>query len=325
MFSISALKEKIPQQVLSLFNDTFTPSQNNKILLAIRTPRISSFRINRIKTDIIKIGEIINGIKALGLKVKPISFINDAYQFEGKINQLLKSDYVKSGKIYIQSIASMLPPIILNPKDNEKILDIASAPGSKTTLISSFMNNTGSIDAVEPDFTRIERLKYNANILGALNINFIKNNGENFCKNKIKYYDRSLADVPCSGEGRFNIYDKKSYSTWKIKDIYKYSTLQKKLLRSSILSTKINGVIVYSTCTMNVIENELIIDSMLNDKEFKIEILPIEKKYKNLPESINPILKWENQYFHSSINNALRILPSQRIEGFFICKIMRVK
>ncbi len=325
MVSISVLKEKIPQQALSLFNDTFTPSQYNKILLAIRSSKISSFRINRIKIDTIQTGKIINELKAFGIKVKPINFIKNAFQFEGKTNQLLKSDFVKSGKIYIQSIASMLPSIILNPKDNEKILDIAAAPGSKTTLISSLINNTGSIDAVEPDFTRMERLKYNANILGAFNINFIKNNGEIFCKNKIKYYDRTLADVPCSGEGRFDISDKRSYSIWKLKNIDKYSNLQKKLLKSAISATKINGIIVYSTCTMNVIENENVINSMLNDQEFKIKILPLEKKYKDLTESINPILKWENKTFDSSIIHALRILPSQRIEGFFICKMMRIK
>lgn len=325
MISISALKEKIPDDALLLFNKTFSPSQYNKILLAIRSIRISTFRINRIKVANNKTGEIIEGLKKIGLKIKPVGFIKDAYQFEGKINKLLNSDFVKSGKIYLQSLASMIPPLILNPEENENILDIASAPGSKTTQIASLMKNTGIIDAVEPDFTRMERLKYNAATLGAKNINFIKDHGENINNNKKNYYDRSLVDTPCSGEGRFNIFDKKTYSAWGKKNILKYSNIQKKLLRSTILSTKINGIIVYSTCTLNVIENENIVNTILDDNEFEIKILPIEKKYKDLTESINPILKWEDQNFHPSINNSLRILPSNRIEGFFICKMIKIK
>ena len=325
MISISDLKGKIPQEALSLFNKTFIPVHYNKILLAIRSARYSSFRINRIKVENNKTRELIDGLKKIGIKTKPIDFIKDFYMFDGKISKLMNSEYVKSGKIYLQSLASMLPPIILNPEENDNILDIASAPGSKTTQISSLLKNSGSIDAVEPDFTRMERLKYNAKILGATNINFIKNRGENLYKNKKNYYDKSLVDAPCSGEGRFNIFDKKTYSSWKKKNILNYSNLQKKLLRSTILATKINGIIVYSTCTLNAIENENVINAILNNNEFKIKILPIEKKYKNISESIQPILKWEDQSFHPSINNALRILPSKRIEGFFICKMIKIK
>jgi NOL1/NOP2/sun family putative RNA methylase len=324
MISISDLKTKIPEKALSLFSKTFTPSQYNKILLAIRSYRISTFRINRIKVTDSEIRSIIDGIKKIGFKIKPIEFIKDSFEFEGKINKLLNSDYVKSGKIYLQSLASMIPPLILNPEKNDNILDIASAPGSKATQISSILQNNGSIDAVEPDFTRMERLKYNANILGAVNINFIKDYGENIYKYKDKFYDKSLVDAPCSGEGRFNISDKKSYSTWKEKNINKYSNLQKKLLKSAILSTKINGIIIYSTCTLNVIENENVINSILNNKEIEVKILSIEDKFKNISESICPILKWGDHIFHPSINNALRIMPSKRIEGFFICKLKRI-
>ncbi len=325
MIPISTIKSKIPEEALSLFQNTFTPSQYNKILLAIRAKRYSTFRINRIKSDNEISREILNGLKKSGFKIMPVSFIKDAYQFEGNINKLLKSDYVNEGKIYLQSIASLIPPLILQPEENQKILDIAAAPGSKTTQISALMNNTGSIDAVEPDYIRMERLKYNTDILGATNIKLINGHGENIYFDKKNYYDKTLADVPCSGEGRFNIFDRKTYSDWRKRDINKYSNLQKKLLKSAIFSTKINGIIVYSTCTMNIFENENVIDNILNEEGFKVEILPVEKKFKEITESIPPILKWKELSFDPSISNALRIIPSERIEGFFICKIKRIQ
>lgn len=325
MISISNIIAKMPKDALSLFQNTFTPSQYNKILLAIRAKRYSTFRINRIKSDNEISRQVLNELKRSGIKLKPVSFIKDVYQFEGKTNALLKSSFVNEGKIYLQSIASLIPPLILQPEENENVLDIAAAPGSKTAQISALMNNTGSIFAVEPDYIRMERLKYNIEILGATNIRFIKGYGENIYLDKKDYYDKTLADVPCSGEGRFNIFDRKTYSGWRKKEIYKYSNLQKKLLKSAILSTRINGIIVYSTCTMNVIENENVINSSLKGDGFKIEILPIEKKFKEIIESIPPILKWKELSFNSSIKNALRIIPSKRIEGFFICKIKRIQ
>ena len=79
MISITDLKEKIPEEALSLLSKTFQPPLYNKILLAIRSPRSSTFRLNRIKIDKKKTREIIESIKALGFKVKPVDFIRDSY------------------------------------------------------------------------------------------------------------------------------------------------------------------------------------------------------------------------------------------------------
>ena len=82
---------------------------------------------------------------------------------------------------------------------------------------------------------------------------------------------------------------------------------------------------MYSTCTLNVSENEEVINSLFDDNNFKIKILEIENKYKNLAESINPFLKNEDKIFNQEIKKALRIIPSKRFEGFFICKIKRIE
>jgi 16S rRNA (cytosine1407-C5)-methyltransferase len=261
-----------------------------------------------------------------GFKVKNVHYLPDAFQLDSNNDgKLLKTSLADEGKIYLQSLSSQIPAFILEPKENEKILDMAASPGSKTTQIAAMMRNTGSIDAVEPDFVRMERLMFNVKTLGATNVTFFKTDGADFCKDKTDVYDRVLADVPCSGEGRFSIYDRNSYGRWKPSLVEKLATLQKKLLRSAILSVKPGGIVVYSTCTLNAIENEKNIDWALKQTDFKIKIIPVSDKFKTLPDSIEPIMNFRTERYDNRIKSCLRILPSENLEGFFICKIQRVE
>lgn len=319
MISIDQLKKKLPKEALGLFENQFTPSQFNKLLLAFRETRKPSFRVNTIKSDRI---EVIKTLQHEAIKTINVPFINNAYIIKGDNKQLMNSSLIKEGKIYAQSLSSMIPALILSPRKNEKILDIASAPGSKTTQIAALMQNTGSIDALEPDKIRVQKLYHNIKLLGVSNVNVINQKGDYFYKGRELNYDRVLVDVPCSGEGRFNIHDVSSYANWRVKNIHKYSNLQVKLLKSAIYAAKANGTIVYSTCTLNVNENEKVIDAIMNDQNLDIEILDIDKKFRDLEESYN---SFDGKNFDRSINKALRIMPSSKFEGFFICKIKKLQ
>ncbi|OHD10597.1 MAG: hypothetical protein A2086_09505 [Spirochaetes bacterium GWD1_27_9] len=320
--SIAEVKNLIPADAISLLEETFNPALVNKILLAFRQKRNTTFRINTLKTTK---QQVIADLQKEKFKIKSISFLPEVFYLDGdENNRLLKTDIVKEGKIYLQSISSLLPPLILEPQKNDKILDMAASPGSKTTQIAAIVANTGSIDAIEPDFVRMERLKHNVELLGVTNVNFYQTRGEDFCKDKKEYYDKILLDAPCSGEGRFNFYDKNSYGSWKKNNVEKLSNLQKKLLKSAVLATKINGIIVYSTCTLNVFENEKVIDYILKETDVKVKVVPIAEQFKTIPESVKPILQWKDEKFNDSIKNALRIIQSENIEGFFICKLKRV-
>jgi len=319
MFSIKETLKILPDDALGFFKTIFTPSQYNNLLLAFRSKKLTSFRINNLK---INRNELLSILKREGIKFTESGILENSFFLNSNENNIHKSDLVKSGKIYIQSISSMIPAVVLNPKSGERVLDLNAAPGSKTTQMADLMNNCGLIDAVEKDFVRMERLKYNAKILNAKIINFYHCDGLDYCNNKDKIYDKVLVDVPCSGEGRFNLYDKASYRDWSYKKVFKLSRLQLKLLKSVIKSVKINGIIIYSTCTLNVIENEAVINQIINCDDFKVEILPI--KFQTIREKINSILYYENIKFSDSIKNCLRIMPSARMEGFFVCKMKRL-
>lgn len=321
MTSIEELKKRLPLEALNIFEKTFSQSIYNSLLLAFREKRKTTFRVNPLKSTK---REVIDFLNKNNYKFTNIEYIDNAFILLNEDEKrLLKSNFVNEGKIYLQSISSLIPPLILEPKENEKILDLAASPGSKTTQIAALTNNRSLIDAVEPDFIRMERLKYNIELLNATMVNLYNTNGQQFCKDKKNYYDRILLDAPCSGEGRFGIHDKKSYYNWKLKDIEKISNLQKKLLKSALYSLKSDGVLVYSTCTLNTFENEMVIDDILKDSDLSIEIVPISEKFRNIKESYPPILSYQGTKFDDRIKNALRILPSKNLEGFFITKIKK--
>ncbi|MBN2544532.1 MAG: RsmB/NOP family class I SAM-dependent RNA methyltransferase [Spirochaetes bacterium] len=307
--------------VFKNIENLFTPSQFNKIITAYNSKRKTTFRINLLKINRI---ELIKQLKAENIKFNNINFIKDAFYLESDDKKLLNSSLYKEGFIYLQSISSMMPAVVLSPKKSEKILDIAASPGSKTTQMAGIMNNTGKIDAVEPDFIRMERLKYNCSLQGVKNVNFYHTKGEKFYISRENHYDKALVDAPCSGEGIISANDKNPIKNYSGKNILRLSNLQFKLLKSAIISVKIGGTIVYSTCTLNNFENEEVIDKILNDRDIKVSIEPINDFF-NMEEKIEPFIKAGNIIYNSQIRKSLRLLPSQRMEGFFICKLRRFK
>ena len=248
------------------------------------------------------------------------------------------------GYYYIQELASMLPVIALKPsvynsdylksnnnsfcereqKENELVLDLCSAPGSKTTQTASEMQNSGTIIANEVSLGRIKILASNLERCGVTNTIITKKDGIAFCKKCKKekiYFDKILVDAPCSGEGTLRS-SYKTYLMWNIKNIGSLSRIQKQLATSAFEILKPNGEMIYSTCTHAPEENEEIVDYLLNTFKDKIKLqelsLPIKPR--------QGITKWENKTFSSQVKKCARIYPQDNnTEGFFIAKFQRVK
>ncbi len=227
------------------------------------------------------------------------------------------------GYYYIQELASMLPIISLKPKPNETILDLCSAPGSKTTQIAAEMKNTGTIMANEISLGRIKILASNLEKCGVTNTLITRKEGITLCK-KLKgkgfEFDKILVDAPCSGEGTLRS-SPKTYLMWNIKTIKNLSRLQKNLFASAFEILKPGGEIIYSTCTHAPEENEAIVNSIL--KEFKnIKIQEIGLPIKTRPG----LTKWQEQEYSTQINKACRVYPQDNnTEGFFIAKFKKIK
>ena len=244
-------------------------------------------------------------------------------------NNLLPGELGRSlehllGYYYVQEIASMLPVLALKPKPGEFVLDLAAAPGSKTTQIAAEMENKGTIIANEVSIGRLKILASNTERCGVLNAIITKKEGIALCK-RLKeqgfVFDKILVDAPCSGEGTIRS-SPVTNLMWNPNTIKQLSKLQKSLLASAIEILKSGGEIVYSTCTHAPEENEEVLDFVLKEfgKNIKIETISLPIKCRS------GITKWEEKSYSKEVENSCRIYPQDNdTEGFFIAKLRRIK
>ena len=157
-YSLQDTDRYVPNGALSRFLSNFGPVRLQEYREAMRGKRLSSFRINPHFTTR---QECIERLKMEGIKFREYSAIPYAFQLDSPEGELKKSELYQQGKIYLQGLSGMLPPLFLNPLPGTKVLDLAASPGSKTTMLGAIMQNQGEIHAIEPDFIRMERLKFN--------------------------------------------------------------------------------------------------------------------------------------------------------------------
>ena len=165
MLSVLEVKRKLPKDFIDKLYEIYSPLVCDKILSGLNGERYTSIRVNTIKTNVL---EVMKKLKEKNIKFERVMWYKDGLILknvnEKQINSL---NIYEEGLIYLQSLSSMIPPLALEPKEGEKILDLTAAPGSKTTELAALMNNKGYILANELDKIRYERLKYNIEKQGA--------------------------------------------------------------------------------------------------------------------------------------------------------------
>lgn len=286
--------------------------------------RPTTFRVNTLKhfsTSALK-----QEIEERGFKLKQISWYKDAFVLLNKRKrELTELPMYEEGKIYIQSLASMLPPLVLDPKPGEKVLDVTAAPGSKTSQIAAMMEKKGELIANDNNKVRFFKLKHNMELLGALDdsgfLTLRMEDGAWFCKEYPAYFDKILLDAPCSAEARFVQGKPKTYGYWSDRKIKEMAYKQRKLLLSAWTALKPGGTLVYSTCTFAPEENEMQISRLLERFPDQVEVISIVlPKLKTLP----PLVSWKGKTFHPQVKRAIRIFPTNEIEGFFVAKMKKM-
>ena len=225
--------------------------------------------------------------------------INDSYD-------ITKTELYENGSIYLQSLSSMLPPLILNPKEDAHILDMCAAPGSKTTQLAALTNNKACITACEFDKIRAERLKFNLNKLGTSRVTVLVKDSRNL--DEFFRFDTIMLDAPCSGSGTV-LLKEESKQVFNQKVIDKCQKRQISLLKKGLSMLNKNGVLVYSTCSILKEENEQVLKACLNGN---FELIPIDRSQYDLP-------------YLPSLENTITIAPTELYEGFFVAKIKRIK
>ncbi|CAI8508272.1 unnamed protein product [Pichia kudriavzevii] len=226
-----------------------------------------------------------------------------------------------SGQYILQAASSFLPVMALDPQENERVLDMAAAPGGKTTYISALMKNTGCIFANDANKARTKSLIANIHRLNCSNTIVCNYDAREFPK-VIGGFDRILLDAPCSGTGVIGK-DQSVKTSRTPKDFIEIPHLQKQLLLSAIDSvdhTSTNGgIIVYSTCSVMVEENEAIIDYALR-KRPNVKLIDT-----GLTIGKDGFTSFRGKKFDPSVKLSKRYYPHvYNVDGFFVAKFKKL-
>ena len=277
-----------------------------KIIEGYLAKRKTTLRINTIKS---KIEEIKQKLDAKKIEYEEVKWSKEAIIIKNEDEKAIQEmDIYTNGEIYMQSLSSMLPPIILEPKEDADILDMAAAPGGKTTQIAALTNNKAHITACEKNKIRAERLKYNIDKQGASCV-FIMQKDARFIDDFFSF-DQILLDAPCSGSGTLDFNDNNIEKYFSKQLIDRSSSVQKTLLRKAIKLLKPGHEMIYSTCSILSCENEDIVAHSIKNEN--VEIVPIH--FEGMEEL--PLLP-------TKIHGTLCVCPTDLYEGFFVAKIRK--
>jgi NOL1/NOP2/sun family putative RNA methylase len=313
-YSIGDARRRLPGDFLHALCGFFEPGVVDRILHGMGTARPTALRVNALRWSAL---DLIRFLKEKGVKHHRVQWYPDAFLLDdAREREIGKWRPYIEGMIYLQSLSSMLPALALDPKPGESVLDIAAAPGSKTTQMAALMGNRGFILANELSPVRAERLSHNLRLQGCGIVEVKVGRGEWVGKEIPERFDRALLDVPCSGEGRFTLWDPATYRSWSPRLVAECAKIQRRLISSGVRALKPGGVLVYSTCTLNRQENEGVI-------AWALENLPIRSE--NLPIRVPDAMVGLRGDAATALADAVRILPTREMEGFFICRFRKRK
>lgn len=297
--------QKIPDFLENKLKKDYSQEDIKKIKNGYLKKRYVSLRINTLKTTI---DEVLNSLQDLNFEYELVNWFDNALILKN-VNefQIMQTYLYKDGLIYLQSLSSMIPPLVMELQNGEQVLDMAAAPGSKTSEMAMLLKNEILITAVEKDKIRCERLKYNLNKLGVKKVNVLNIDALNL--DDYFVFDKILLDAPCSGSGILNMDNfNKNFTEVLVEKMKKRQSL---LLKKAIKMLKKDGILVYSTCSILKEENDEIIKKVLADGE--CEIVPIED-FKNFDLPLLP----------TSIKGTLCFCPNELYEGFYVAKLKKV-
>ncbi|EXJ76170.1 uncharacterized protein A1O5_00678 [Cladophialophora psammophila CBS 110553] len=298
----------------------FTPAEAFAFFEANETPRPVVLRTNTLRTNRRTLAQaLINR----GVVLEPVGKWSKVglQVFEAPVPLGATPEYL-AGHYILQAASSFLPVMALAPQPNERILDMAAAPGGKTTYISALMRNTGVVFANDANRQRAKGLIGNIHRLGCKNTIVCNYDAQKAFPKVLGGFDRVLLDAPCSGTGVIGK-DPSVKTSKNERDFLALPHLQKQLLLAAIDSTdhnsKTGGYIVYSTCSVTVEENEGVVQYILR-KRPNVKI--VDTGLGNFGSE--GFTKYMNKKFDDRMKLTRRYFPHrENVDGFFVCKLKK--
>lgn len=262
--------------------------------------------------------ELVERLEEKGFSLSPSKIVPYGFYVESGPVSLGATLEHLLGYYFIQGVGSMASVVALSPKPDEKIADLAAAPGGKTTHIAQLMENRGAIVSVEIDAKRLAKLVSNVERMHVRNAVIVMGD---ILKVAIPEgsFDRVMLDAPCTGEGLI-VYKKERMVTRTIEDLKKMSSYQQRLAERAYQFLKQGGIMAYVTCSIAPEENEFVLSRVLEKFE-DLEVLETRLQ----GSSNNPGLEeFNGVQFRKELKKCLRLYPhTDGTEGFFICLLRR--
>lgn len=230
----------------------------------------TAFRVNTGKISLEKWSEI------NPFSTKKVSWTDKGFYYDASIDMPSKHPYYFAGLYYIQEPSAMIPASILPIEAGDKVLDLCAAPGGKATELGSKLGQTGLLVANDISVSRTMALAKNLQFAGISNAIVTAESPERLSEIFINYFDKILIDAPCSGEGMFRR-EPRMIKDWLEKGPEYYQALQKEILIHAYRMLKPGGMLVYSTCTFSVKEDEEVVQWLL-DEYSDMKICAVERK-----------------------------------------------
>ena len=302
------MHEGVPAYLAQLLRAQYGEETAERIAQGYAAQRAVTLRANPLKTDAQTVRE---RLAAQGIETSPVSWYADAMIVRGAREDALTGlDLYERGEIYLQSLSSMIPPLLLGARPGENVLDMAAAPGGKTTQIAALTGNQAMVTACEINKIRAERLRYNVQRQGATRVTVMNIDSRNL--DDLFSFDRILLDAPCSGSGTVQLGSPRSKGQFSREFLSRTTKQQEALLGKALRLLRPGCEMIYSTCSVLTQENEEIVSRVL--RKTGAQVVPLElAAFESVPRL--PV----------SIPGTLCVAPDALHEGFFVAKIRRMK
>ena len=268
-------------------------------------PRCVTMRVNTLKSNV---EYVKSRLDEVGIGYIGVPWYGDALVMpKAREDDIRALDIYADGKIYLQNLSSMIPPLLLEAGEGDCVLDMTAAPGGKCAQIAALTANKAQLTACEKDKIRTERLKYN---IARQGVRAYVMNADATKLSDMFSFDKILLDAPCSGSGTVRISDRGVSGAFSDKLLRNSVRLQKALLTKALTLLKRGGRLVYSTCSVLADENCGVLSAVL--PRFDADVAPVPKdRFEGVP------------LLPTEIDGAITVCPDGLYEGFFAAVIVK--
>jgi len=289
-----------------------------EMLNAFERELVRSVRVNTLRFKDPR--EVVERLEALGYSLTPVPWERYSYTVAkvGRVPLGATHEFLLGGYYLYRGLASLLPPVALNPSGRDRVLDAAAAPGGKTTHMAQLMGGRGMIVAVDVDRERFRALRSNLERMGVENVVTLRMDGRLVPKVFGRFFTKALLDAPCTGEGLIQI-DKSRKVKTSFEDLVRAHRLQVELLRATVEAVVPGGLVLYSTCSIAPEEDEFTVTEVLESSS-RVEVVDLPLELNLLPG----LSEYFGVRFPDGVRRCRRVYPHKHgMEGFFLC-LLRV-